>query len=96
MQTCSICLEILENRDINYAYPCGHAFHAKCLKYFKEKNGECALCRTSIKIEVKNKHLLKTAFTPAINLNTVYKLPDITENFFFKKKLLDLNFNKTD
>jgi hypothetical protein len=23
-------------------------------------------------------------------------LPDITENFFFKKKLLDLNFNKTD
>ena len=90
MQTCSICLEILEKRDINYAYPCCHSYRAKCLKSIKENKGDCALCRASIKIILKNKHQLITALTPATNLNTVYKLQDITKNLYEKKRLLDI------
>lgn len=83
MENCSICLESLEKRDIKYSFPCFHSYHEKCLENLKEKHGYCALCRASIKIII-NKDSLAFLLTPAINLNIVYSLPDITENLHEK------------
>ncbi len=72
---CPICFEVLEKRDIRYSFPCSHPYHKTCLENLIENKGNCALCRASIKMII-NKDLLDLALTPAINLNTVYSLPD--------------------
>ena len=45
-QTCSICLEPLNN-DIVQCCSCGHCFHAKCIQKWLKKHDTCPNCRQS-------------------------------------------------
>ena len=44
--TCSICFE--QNGKINTLTRCGHAFHKKCLKPWKDSRGTCPMCRMTL------------------------------------------------
>ncbi len=47
---CAICYDTLktETEDKLYKTPCGHLFHAECLREWGGKKAECPLCRQAL------------------------------------------------
>ena len=48
-ETCSICLEYYDDKDIITKLQCEHMFHKDCIKpWFNSNNKNCPLCRRNI------------------------------------------------
>ena len=45
--TCSICLDVVEDKVI-HLNKCNHHFHQKCIKAWYAKSNTCPLCRSEI------------------------------------------------
>jgi len=50
MNTCSICLDVIEDKQVTYTLSCGHEFHFTCFKNYVLKTShcffiDCPLCR---------------------------------------------------
>jgi hypothetical protein len=53
-EECSICFEIMDNKDNNHITTCNHAFHTFCIKRCGKY---CPLCRGNITDKLKYNYL---------------------------------------
>ena len=107
METCAICLtEVRETRQ-NKPIRCGHLFHCKCIKEWKEKcKNTCPVCRryfdcSNFKVTINVENLFEnTSNTLDVPDDHVFDVMDIVfdveSEFDLENLLSDFGVSMTD
>ena len=54
-ESCSVCLEKYNEKELHRILPCGHAFHAGCIdNWLLNSNNTCPICKNVIKLPIND------------------------------------------